>query len=104
VKHRCTYDGGMAAYMPNKNDATTDQIAMELVHADKDRAGTAMTLHRVALPREIFDRHMPQGNQIDRKLSDVNVTAADLLEIAKADITETGLRQNIEVSIGYFQS
>ena len=58
----------------------------------------------VALAKEVFGRRISQTNQIDRKVSDVNVTAADLLEVSKADITETELRQNIEVSITYLES
>ena len=103
--------GGMSAYIPNKNDAAANQTAMEQVRADKEReAGDGHDGTWVAHPglvplaKEVFDRHMPKANQIDRKLDDVSVTAADLLEVPKADITEAGLRQNIAVSIGYLES
>jgi malate synthase len=103
--------GGMAAYIPNKNDAAANQVAMDQVRADKEReAGDGhdgtWVAHPglVALAKEVFDKYMPTPNQIHRKLEDVNVTAADLLEVPKADITEAGLRQNIAVSIGYLES
>jgi malate synthase len=50
---------------------------------------------------EIFDRLMPTPNQLHRTLDDVEVTAADLLRIPDGTITETGLRNNVDVSIQY---
>jgi malate synthase len=103
--------GGMAAYIPNKNDATANQKAMEQVRADKEREATdghdgTWVAHPglVALAKEIFDQHMPRPNQIDRKLDDVEIKAADLLRVPKTGITEAGLRQNIAVGIGYLES
>jgi malate synthase len=58
----------------------------------------------VALAREVFDKHMPQPNQIARKLDDVKTTAADLLTPVRGDISEVGLRQNIAVGLGYLES
>ena len=55
-------------------------------------------------PSEIFDREMPQPNQIDRKRQDVHVTAADLLAVPTGTITEAGLRQNLNVGIGYIEA
>jgi malate synthase len=52
----------------------------------------------------IFDAHMPAPNQIDRKLDDVNITANDLLAPVHGNITETGLRQNVVVALGYLES
>jgi malate synthase len=103
--------GGMSAYIPNKRDAAANQTAMEQVRADKEREASdghdgTWVAHPglVALAKEVFDRVMPQPNQINRKLEDVQITAADLLEVPKADITEAGLRQNIAVGIGYLES
>jgi malate synthase len=47
---------------------------------------------------------MPGPNQIERKLEDFHITARDLLEIPKGDITEAGLRQNIAVGLGYLEA
>ncbi len=103
--------GGMAAYIPNKNDAAANQQAMDQVRADKEREvgdghdGTWVAHPGlVALAKEVFDKHMPDANQIARKLEDVHVTPADLLIPPKDVITEAGLRQNIAVGIGYLES
>ena len=103
--------GGMAAYIPNKNDAAANEIAMERVRADKEReAGDGhdgtWVAHPglVALAKEVFDKQMPQANQIARKLEDVQVSPAELLTVPKDEITEAGLRQNIAVGIGYLES
>jgi hypothetical protein len=47
---------------------------------------------------------MPQPNQIDRECEDVRVAAADLLAVPQGVITEAGLRQNINVVIGYIEA
>jgi malate synthase len=103
--------GGMAAYIPNKNDAVANQQAMDQVRADKEREvgdghdGTWVAHPGlVALAKEVFDTHMPRPNQIARKLEDVHVTAADLLIPPKDALTEAGLRQNNAVGIGYLES
>jgi malate synthase len=103
--------GGMAAYIPNKNDATANQKAMEQVRADKEREATdghdgTWVAHPglVALAKEIFDKHMPGSNQIDRKPDNIEIGPADLLRVPKTGITEAGLRQNIAVGIGYLES
>ncbi len=103
--------GGMSAYIPNKRDAVANQNAMDQVRADKEREAAdghdgTWVAHPglVSIAKEIFDRAMPQPNQIDRKLEDVHITAADLLAVPQGDITEAGLRQNIAVGIGYLES
>lgn len=103
--------GGMSAYIPNKRDVAANQVAMEQVRADKEREASdghdgTWVAHPglVALAKEVFDKHMPQPNQISRKLEDFQVTAADLISVPKAEITEAGLRQNIAVGIGYLES
>src|SRR5256886_16898219 len=47
---------------------------------------------------------MPQPNQIARKRQDAHVTASDLLAVPEGTITEPGLRQNINVAIGYIEA
>jgi malate synthase len=103
--------GGMSAYIPNKRDVELNKIAMEQVRADKEREASdghdgTWVAHPglVALAKEIFDKYMPKANQIDRKLEDFHVTAADLLTVPPGEITEAGLRQNIAVCIGYLES
>ena len=103
--------GGMSAYIPNKRDPVANQMAMEQVRADKEREASdghdgTWVAHPglVGIAKEVFDHYMPEPNQIARKLEDFHTTAADLLEVPKADITEAGLRQNIAVGIGYLES
>jgi malate synthase len=103
--------GGMSAYIPNKRDPVANQTAMDQVRADKEREASdghdgTWVAHPglVALAKEVFDRYMPTPNQIHRKLEDVHVTAADLLQVPQAEISEAGLRQNIAVGIGYLES
>jgi malate synthase len=47
---------------------------------------------------------MREANQIARKRQDVHVTAADLLQVPKGPITENGLRQNVNIGIGYLEA
>ena len=47
---------------------------------------------------------MPQPNQIARKRQDLQVNAADLLAVPEGTITEAGLRQNLDVGIGYIEA
>jgi len=59
----------------------------------------------VSIAKEIFDRIMPQANQLDRKREDVKVKASDLLDFApQTPITEAGVRTNINVSLQYIGS
>jgi malate synthase len=103
--------GGMAAQIPIRDDPAGNEAAMEKVRADKRReAGDGHDGTWVAHPglvgiaKEIFDREMPQPNQIARKRQDVQVGAADLLIVPAGTITEAGLRQNVNVGIGYIEA
>jgi malate synthase len=103
--------GGMAAQIPIRDDPAANAAAMEKVSADKRReAGDGHDGTWVAHPglvgiaKEIFDREMPQPNQIARKRQDVEVAAADLLAVPEGAITEAGLRQNVNVGIGYIEA
>jgi malate synthase len=103
--------GGMAAQIPIKDDPVANEAALGKVRADKEReAGDGHDGTWVAHPglvpiaKDIFDRLMPEANQIARKRQDVHVTAADLLQVPTGTITEAGLRQNINVGIGYIEA
>jgi malate synthase len=58
----------------------------------------------VALARQIFDERMPEPNQIGKLREDVRVTARDLLTVPEGEITEDGLRHNIDVGIQYMEA
>ena len=53
---------------------------------------------------QIFNEHMPTPNQLQVKRDDVQVTAADLLDVPSGEITEAGLRINVNVGLLYLES
>jgi malate synthase len=103
--------GGMAAQIPIRNDPAANDAAMAKVRADKEREANeghdgTWVAHPglVALAKEVFDKAMPGPNQIARKRQDVAIGAADLVQVPQGTITEAGLRQNVNVGIGYIES
>jgi malate synthase len=103
--------GGMAAQIPVKNDSTANERALDKVRQDKlreVRAGHDGTwvAHPGLVPiaKEIFDTHMSGANQIHRRPDEVRVTAADLLAVTEGEITEDGLRWNIDVGLQYLEA
>jgi malate synthase len=103
--------GGMSAYIPVKTDPVANDKAIAQVRADKEReAGDGHDGTWVAHPglvlvaMEIFDRLMPQPNQIAKQLPDYHATAADLLQVPEGTITEAGLKQNVAVGLGYLEA
>ncbi|HLT77112.1 MAG TPA: malate synthase A [Ferrovibrio sp.] len=103
--------GGMAALIPIKNDEKANAEAMAKVAADKKREATdghdgTWVAHPglVQIAKAEFDAVMKEANQIARQRQDVHVEAKDLLEMPNGSITEAGLRQNVNVSIGYLEA
>jgi malate synthase len=103
--------GGMSAFIPIKNDSEANEKALAQVRADKEREATdghdgTWVAHPGLVPvaLEVFDRVMPQPNQIAKKLEDFQATAADLLQVPKGPITEAGLRLNVAVALGYIEA
>jgi malate synthase len=103
--------GGMAAQIPIKSGGEANERALETVRRDKLREVQAghdgtWVAHPglVPLAKEIFDRYVPAPHQIERKREDVYVTARDLTTVPAGDITEKGLRWNIDVGIQYLES
>ncbi len=105
--------GGMAAFIPSKDEAQ-NEIAFKKLTEDKTReAGDGFDGSWVAHPgmvqacRDAFDKVLgDKPNQIDKLREDVHVTAADLLDVKSTpgEITENGLRNNIAVGIRYLES
>src|SRR5437879_9124520 len=100
--------GGMAAQIPIKRDPALTAQALEKVPQDKLREvrqghdGTWVAHPAlVSVAREVFDAHMPGPHQIARQREDVRVTAGDLLAAPGGDITEQGLRKNLDVALRY---
>ena len=103
--------GGMAAQIPIKDDPVANEAALSKVRADKEREANnghdgTWVAHPGLVPvaKGVFDQIMPEANQIKRKRQDVNVSAADLLKVPEGSMTEAGLRQNINVGIGYLEA
>ncbi|MDX6743475.1 malate synthase A [Actinocorallia sp. A-T 12471] len=103
--------GGMAAFIPSRKDEEVNRVAFEKVRADKTReAGDGFDGSWVAHPdlvavcREVFDGVLgDKPNQRDRLREEVKVSASDLLSVDKTpgEITEAGLRNNIDVALRY---
>jgi malate synthase len=103
--------GGMAAQIPIKNDPAANNAALNKVRQDKLREVKAghdgtWVAHPGLVPiaKEIFDEHMKTPNQLHVMREDVTVTAADLLKVPEGQITEQGLRMNVDVGIQYLES
>jgi malate synthase len=106
--------GGMAAVIPSRTDEEANRRAFEAVRADKEReAGDGFDGTWVAHPdsvpvaTEAFDAVLGERpNQVDRQRGDVSVDAEDLLSVAMTpgEITEKGLRSNVNVGIQYLSS
>jgi malate synthase len=103
--------GGMAAQIPIRNDAAANEQALDKVRRDKLREVQAghdgtWVAHPGLVPvaREIFDKYMPEPNQISSKRTNRKVEAKDLLEVPTGDITDEGLRWNLDVGLQYLHS
>ncbi|HEX4732808.1 MAG TPA: malate synthase A [Thermoleophilaceae bacterium] len=106
--------GGMAALIPSRRDPEANERALAGVRADKEReAGDGFDGTWVAHPdlvetaMEQFDAVLgDRPNQVERLRDDVHVTAADLLDVpaTPGDVTEEGVRGNIQVGIEYIDS
>jgi malate synthase len=103
--------GGMSAFIPIKSDPVANETALTQVRADKEREATdghdgTWVAHPGLVPvaLEVFNRVMPQPNQIDKQLPDYHVTAADLLQVPEGTISEAGVRQNVAVGLGYVEA
>ncbi|KRA64177.1 malate synthase [Caulobacter sp. Root656] len=103
--------GGMAAQIPVKGDEAANQAAFAKVRADKEReAGAGHDGTWVAHPdlvpvaMEVFDRLMPAPNQLDKRLADLTITQAQMLELHDGQRTEAGVRENIRVGVRYTQA
>lgn len=103
--------GGMAAQIPIKDDEDANNKALAKFIADKEREAKdghdgTWVAHPglVAKAKEIFDLAMPAPNQTGLMRDDVDVKAADLLAIPEGEITEQGVRTNINVGLLYLRA
>ena len=103
--------GGMAAFIPIKDDPAANEAALGKVRADKlrevkDGHDGTWVAHPGLVPvaREVFDAHMPGPNQLHVTRDDVEVTAEDLVRVPTGTRTEEGLRHNIRVGVQYLEA
>jgi malate synthase len=104
----------MAAFIPSRRDPAVNEVAMAKVGDDKRREsadgfdGTWLAHpDLVPLATEIFTQVLGlQPNQKERRREDVNVTAADLLNlhVDGGRVTEAGVRSNISVALQYLDA
>ena len=102
--------GGMAAQIPIKNNPEANAAAFEKVRLDKLREVLAghdgtWAAHPGLVPvaMAVFNEHMPTPNQVSKQRDDV-VTAGQLLKPTVGDITERGLRMNVDIGLQYLES
>ena len=106
--------GGMAAFIPSRRDAEVNEKALAKVREDKARESAdgfdgSWVAHPDLVPvcREVFDGVLGDApNQLAKLRDDVQVTAAQLQDVAATpgQITEAGLRNNISVGLQYLAS
>jgi malate synthase len=106
--------GGMAAFIPSRRDPEVNETALAKVREDKVReAGDGFDGTWVAHPdlvpvaTEVFDGVLGDApNQLDRQRDDVEVGAAELLDLRVdgGEITDQGLQTNVSVGVRYLES
>ena len=106
--------GGMAAFVPSRRDPEVNEIALTRVRDDKRReAGDGFDGTWVAHPdlvpvaSEEFDAVLgTRPNQVERLREEVDVAAADLLDVRvpEGGITDEGVRMNVSVGLRYLES
>jgi malate synthase len=106
--------GGMAAVIPSRTDEEANKRAFEAVRADKEREASdgfdgTWVAHPDSVPvaTEAFDAVLGSAaNQVERQRDDVTPSASALLDVASApgEITDDGLRSNVNVGIQYISS
>jgi malate synthase len=106
--------GGMAAQIPSRTDEQANQQAFAALREDKRReAGDGFDGTWVAHPDSVpaameeFDKVLGERpHQVERRRDDVAVSAEQLLDVpaTEGDITEEGLRSNVNVGIQYISA
>jgi malate synthase len=101
--------GGMAAFIPSRKDPELNEKALAKVREDKQReAGDGFdgtwVAHPDLVPVALAEFDKP--NQLDRQRPEVDVSAAELLDVASTpgEITEEGLCNDVSVGVQYLSS
>ncbi|MEP7199521.1 MAG: malate synthase A [Chloroflexota bacterium] len=106
--------GGMAAFIPSRRDPQVNEIALGKVRDDKLRESRdgfdgTWVAHPDLVPvaHNVFDDALDaRPHQKERMRAEVNVSAAELIDftVPGGQLTEGGLRQNINVAIQYIEA
>ncbi len=106
--------GGMSAFIPNRRDPVVTEQALAQVAADKKREATdgfdgSWVAHPDLIPtaQAEFDAVLgDHPNQLHHTRPEVQVTAAQLLDVASVggQITEAGVRGNVLIALRYIES
>ncbi len=106
--------GGMSAVIPSRTDEEAAKKSLDAVAADKKREAEAgFDGSWVAHPDSVepaigeFEKVLgDRDNQVDKQRDDVDVSAPELLAIDQTpgEITEKGLRANVNIGIQYVSS
>ncbi|MEZ4630265.1 MAG: malate synthase A [Deinococcales bacterium] len=106
--------GGMAAFIPNRRDIAVTEEALRKVSADKQREAQqgcdgTWVAHPDLIPTAMaeFDKVLGQNpHQKARQREDVDVNSSDLLNthIVGGQVTEAGVRLNINVALQYINA
>jgi len=106
--------GGMAPFIPSRKNPEINEKALAKVRDDKlretnDGFDGTWVAHPDLVPtaKEVFDQKLgAKDNQLERLRSEVQVTAAQLVDPTVPDgkITEAGFRLNVDVALQYINS
>ncbi|CDW53109.1 malate synthase [Trichuris trichiura] len=103
--------GGMSAFIPVKSDPELNDRALSQVREDKEREANdghdgTWVAHPGLVPvaMDIFNKAMPQPNQLGKQLADFAPRAADFIATPAGSRTEEGLRRNVSVTLGYMEA
>ncbi len=106
--------GGMAAFIPSRKDAKVNERALAKVREDKERESRdgfdgTWVAHPdlVATAKEPFEKILgARPHQKEKLREEVQISAGQLLDvgIAGGEITEAGLRLNVNVALQYLEA
>ena len=102
--------GGMAAQIPIKGDAAANAKALDKVWQDKIREvhaghdGTWVAHPGLVPVASGAFASLAASHQLSVRRDDIHVTPRDLLTVPDGEITEAGLRVNVDVGIQYLES
>jgi len=105
--------GGMSAFIPNRRDPEATAAALAQVSADKKREATdgfdgTWVAHPDLVPTAYAEFDAVLGdkpNQVDRLREDVDVDAADLVNLRfDGQVTDAGVRTNVSIALRYIEA